>query len=88
MASIEDIDLLGPPDAVGRFLDHLGATRAVTLICPPGAADAPISYGEVAFVPYRQHGRRGRWLVDVPIEAAIPLTDRGGFAPVNPDDLL
>ena len=51
----------------------------VTLICPPGAELAPISHGDKAFEPYCEFGRTGRWLVDVPREAAAGLL-HGGFA--------
>lgn len=51
----------------------------VTLICPPGAELAAVSHGDRGFEPYREHGRTGLWLVDVPREAAVPLCRVGGF---------
>ncbi|HEU0216455.1 MAG TPA: hypothetical protein VFQ90_07335 [Stellaceae bacterium] len=56
----------------------------VTLICPPGAQDAAISHGDAAFWAYREHGRDGLWLVDVPREAAVHLCRVGGFRPHQP----
>jgi hypothetical protein len=56
----------------------------VTLVCPPGAADAPISHGDRAFEPYREFGRSGRWLVDVPREAARYFSV-GGFKIFDPE---
>lgn len=43
----------------------------VTLICPPGAADAPISHGAVSYRAYLADHRdpQSAWLVDVPREA-------------------
>ncbi|HEY3909261.1 MAG TPA: hypothetical protein VGM07_05160 [Stellaceae bacterium] len=59
----------------------------VTLVCPPGAADAPISHGDRAFEPFREGGdRHGRWLVDVTAEAAIYFCRTGGFRRVSSDD--
>jgi hypothetical protein len=51
----------------------------ITLLCSPGAELAPISHGARSFEPYREHGRTGRWVVDVPPEAAGPLVRVGGF---------
>jgi hypothetical protein len=53
----------------------------VTLICPMGAADAPISHGTVSYAPYREDhtDARSRWLVAVPRHVAAPLLKIGGF---------
>jgi len=58
----------------------------VTLVCPPGAESAPISHSDQAFEPYRQHGRDGLWLVDVPAEAAIHFCWNAGFRRLLPND--
>jgi hypothetical protein len=59
----------------------LTAPGLMTLICPPGTEWAPISHGRTAYEAYREHGPgRGRWLVDVPLEAAGPLLRVGDFA--------
>lgn len=56
----------------------------VTLVCPPGAELAPISHGAIGYEAYRELGRSGLWLVDVPREAAAPLCRVGGFKPYRP----
>jgi hypothetical protein len=55
-----------------------------TLVCPPGAQDAAISHGEVGYWAYREHGRSGLWLVDVPLDAAVHLCKVGGFRQYQP----
>jgi hypothetical protein len=84
MPSVDDLEVIGPPYAVERFFARLGDAPIVALVCPAGSTDAPISHDELAFVPYREHGRRGRWLVAVPVEIARHLCGGGcGFAPVD-----
>lgn len=58
----------------------------VTLICPPGAFDYPISHGARDFYPYRADHLAssgpefgGPWLVDVPPDAAQYFIHNGGF---------
>jgi len=60
--------------------------QVITLICPPGAESAPISHGDRAFEPYRENGRTGRWLVDVPPEAALHFCWNAGFLRLRSDD--
>lgn len=56
------------------------ADELVTLICPPGAADAPMSHGAVGYRAYLADHRdpQSVWLVDVPREAA-PYFLKAGF---------
>jgi hypothetical protein len=49
----------------------------LTLICPPGADEGPISHHTVAYAPYRDDD--GRLVVDVPRHIAGPLLRVGGF---------
>jgi hypothetical protein len=60
------------------------AEALVTLLCPPGAADAPISHGTVGYEAYRGRLPDGErcWLVDVPAEVAQSLI-RAGFKLLN-----
>ena len=58
----------------------------VTLLCPEGAFDYPVSHGTREFYPYRadhvdDSGREfgGPWLVDVPAEVAQHFLGAGGF---------
>jgi hypothetical protein len=53
----------------------------VVLVCPPGAQDAPISHGDVAYAPYREdiEDPHSRWLVKVPPHVSVPLCRVGGF---------
>jgi hypothetical protein len=56
------------------------------LVCPPGAEQAPISYGEFGYEAFRERsGDRGsKWLCDVPAEAARHLCWNGGFRLYDP----
>jgi len=58
--------------------DHL-----VTLLCPQGAEQAPISHGTTAYWAFRQHGETGPWIVRVSQEAAPYLCRNAGFVPLN-----
>jgi hypothetical protein len=58
----------------------------VTLVCPPGAELAPISHGDGAFTPWREHGDHGIWLVRVPREVARHFCWNGGFRVFEPPD--
>jgi hypothetical protein len=53
----------------------------VTLICPPGAQDAPISEGTTAYTPFPETpgDPRSRWLVCVPQGVAMHLCWNAGF---------
>ena len=63
------------------------AVRMVTLICPEGAFDYPVSHGEREYYPYRltvdhSYPTRefgGPWVVDVPIEIYHHFLGPGGF---------
>jgi hypothetical protein len=57
----------------------------IVLICPPGAADAPISHGSVAYTPWPEEpgNPRSRYLVRVPRYAAYHLCRVGGFVPLE-----
>jgi len=55
-------------------------TDWVTLQCPPGAENAPISHGAVSYRAYRVHKASDVWLVDVPREVAFHLCRTGGFS--------
>jgi hypothetical protein len=61
------------------------ASELATLVCPPGTADAPISHGTIAYLPYRadQHDPASPWLVDVPPHVAAPLLRVGGFRKIE-----
>jgi hypothetical protein len=50
----------------------------VTLVCPPGSWDAPISQGTVAYEPWHDHAS-GKWLVRVPEDAAQHVCFNAGF---------
>jgi hypothetical protein len=53
----------------------------VVLVCPPGAADAPISEGDKAYWAYREDhlNEHSRWLVRVPRNVARHLCWNAGF---------
>jgi hypothetical protein len=51
----------------------------LTLVCPPGAESAPISFGARAYRSYRERKDNDVWLVDLPQEAAFWLCRKGGF---------
>jgi hypothetical protein len=53
----------------------------VTLVCPPGAQDAPISEGTRSYAPYREDhlDEHSRWLVRVPRQVAARLCWNAGF---------
>ena len=59
--------------------------QTVTLLCPEGAFDYPISCGEEEFYPYRlDHTSQGRefggpWAVTIPIEKYHHFVGRAGF---------
>ena len=55
----------------------------ITLVCPPGAADAPISHGTKQYHPFLADHTdpNSLWLVDVPPEVARHLLHNGGFYP-------
>jgi hypothetical protein len=61
--------------------------RMVTLVCPEGAFDYPVSHGEREYYPYRlttqyDYPTRefgGPWVVDVPIEIYHLFLGPGGF---------
>jgi hypothetical protein len=68
-------------------------TETITLVCPEGAFDAPISDGSQEFFPYRADHRSdyprdwgGPWLVDVPIHVAHHFLGRGGFSVMAQDE--
>ena len=54
---------------------------SVTLVCPPGAPDYPISHITTKYRPYLAdpNDEASDWLVDVPREAADHLLHKGGF---------
>jgi hypothetical protein len=56
----------------------------LTLRCPPGAENAPVSHGAESFRVYREKKDNDVWLVDVPKEAAFHLCRNGGFWPYEP----
>jgi hypothetical protein len=55
---------------------------SVTLVCPPGASDAPISHSTTNYRAYLADpgDPESDWLVDVPPEVADHLLHKGGFA--------
>jgi hypothetical protein len=56
------------------------------LVCPPGAEGGPISHGQFGYEAFREHGPgRGKWVVDVPTEAARYLCWNGGFKIYDPE---
>jgi hypothetical protein len=63
------------------------AVRMITLVCPEGAFDYPVSHGEREYYPYRlttdySYPTRefgGPWVVDVPIEIYHHFLGPGGF---------
>ena len=62
--------------------------RMVTLVCPEGAFDYPVSHGEREFYPYRLRVDHtyparefgGPWVVDVPIEIYHHFLGAAGFS--------
>jgi hypothetical protein len=67
-------------------------SQKVTLICPEGAFDYPVSHGPQSFFPYRADHKSdyprdwgGPWLVDVPIEVYHHFIGRAGFAVYEPE---
>jgi hypothetical protein len=57
--------------------------QLVTLLCPQGAEQAPISHGTTAYWAFREHGEPGPWIVRVSREAATYLCRNGGFVPIE-----
>jgi hypothetical protein len=53
----------------------------VTLLCPPGAEQGPVSFGEVGYraYPFDPRAAATPWLVDVPREIAGHFLRTGGF---------
>jgi hypothetical protein len=61
------------------------ADGMVILICPAGAENGKISFGDRCWEPYREdvENPRSRWLVRVPAgEISYHFCRRGGFAPL------
>ncbi len=54
----------------------------MTLFCPPGAEEAPISHRQFNYEPYRRSD--GRLMVDVPRHVAFGLMRVGGFLDASP----
>jgi hypothetical protein len=52
-----------------------------TLICPPGAEQAMVSFGECGYRPYMNDPADSEtmWLVDVPMQHADAFCRTGGF---------
>jgi hypothetical protein len=70
---------------VGFAAQHPVPPGHVRLVCPPGAETAAISHGHFSYEAFREHGPgRGRWLVDVPLDAGRHLLHRGGFHVYDP----
>jgi hypothetical protein len=64
----------------GFAASHPVPAGHIRLVCPPGAASAPISHDIVSYEAFREHGPgNGAWLVDVPAEAAYWFLRTGGF---------
>ncbi len=57
-------------------------TDLVTLVCPPGAEEYQISFGELAYTPFRADilDPASVWLVTMPRHAAEHKLSVGGFA--------
>lgn len=57
----------------------------VVLICPAGAADAPISHGARAYPAYPETpgDPHSRWLVRVPRDVSVHFCRVGGFVPLE-----
>jgi hypothetical protein len=53
----------------------------VTLICPPGAEQATVSFGEFGYRPYMANPQdpQTKWHVDVPVQHAEGFCRTGGF---------
>ena len=66
------------------------ASELATLVCPPGTADAPISHGTIAYLPYRadQHDPQapGLWMFR-PI-SPLRCSESAVFARSNENDSL
>jgi hypothetical protein len=65
-------------DLLGNPADY------VVLICPTGAADAPMSHGDRAYpgFPETPGDPRSRWLVRVPRHVSVHFCRVGGFVPL------
>jgi hypothetical protein len=53
----------------------------VTLICPMGAESNFVSHGHHGYRAYLADPQdpESKWRVDVPLQASIPLCEKGGF---------
>jgi len=62
----------------------------VTLVCPEGAADYPISHGTTSYRAFlADHlDPQSRWLVSVPPHVAVHLIHRGGFFVQTPTQTM
>jgi hypothetical protein len=87
-AAPDAIAAAGRPSAApaGFAAHHPVPAGFLRLVCPPGAEAGPISAaGYSAGEAFREHGPgRGRWLIDLPAEAAVPLLHNGGFHLYDP----
>ena len=65
-------------------------SEMVTLLCPEGAFDYPVSHGTREYYPYRADHTSlsrefgGPWLVDVPLEIYHHFLGVGGFTVYAP----
>jgi hypothetical protein len=75
-----------PPSPAGFAANHPLPAGFLRLVCPPGAENGLVSHGQHGYECFREHGPgRGRWLCDVPAEAARHLCWNGGFKIYDPE---